>query len=76
MLDTLGEISRILNQNCVNSEFVKGRPKSSRSSFCLFYVYSCLNFQMNTFTRQSAIWLLFNTIDYKYTNIFQVAAKE
>lgn len=58
-------ISRILNQNSVNSEFVKGRPKTSRSSFCLFFVYSCFNFQMNTITRQSAVWLLFNTIDYK-----------
>ena len=29
-------ISRILNQNSVNSEFIKGRPKTSRSSFCLF----------------------------------------
>lgn len=29
-------ISRILNQNSVNSEFVKGRPNTSRSSFCLF----------------------------------------
>lgn len=58
-------ISGILNQNSVNSEFVKGRPKTSRPSFCLFFVYSCFNFQMNTFTRQNAVWLLFNTIDYK-----------
>lgn len=58
-------ISRILNQNSVNSEFVKGRPKTSRSSFCLFFVYSCFNFQMNTFTRQNAVWLLSNTIEYK-----------
>ena len=58
-------ISRILNQNSVNSGFVKGRPKTSRPSFCLFFVYSCFNFQMNTFTRQNAVWLLFNTIDYK-----------
>ena len=58
-------ISRILNQNSINSEFVKGRPKTSRSSFCLFFVYSCFNFQMNTFTRKNAVWLLSNTIDYK-----------
>ena len=29
-------ISRILNQNSVNSEFVKGRPKTSRSFFTFF----------------------------------------
>ena len=58
-------ISGILNQNSVNSEFVKRRPNTSRSSFCLFFVYSCFNFQMNTFTRQNAVWLLSNTIEYK-----------
>lgn len=58
-------ISIILNQNRVNSEFVKGQPKTSRSSFCLFFVYFCFNFQMNTFTRKNAVWLLSNTIDYK-----------
>ena len=30
-------ISRILNQNSVNSEFVKGRPKNFRSPVCIFY---------------------------------------
>lgn len=32
-------ISRILNQNSVNSEFVKGRPKTSRSSFFMLYIW-------------------------------------
>ena len=58
-------ISGILNQNSVNSEFVKVRQRISRSHFCLFFVYSCFNFRMNAFTRQNAVWLLFNTIDYK-----------
>lgn len=30
-------ISGILNQNSVNSEFVKGRPRNSRSSLCLVF---------------------------------------
>ena len=37
MLDALGEISRILNQNSVNSEFVKWRPRISRPPVCIFY---------------------------------------
>lgn len=32
-------ISKILNQNNLNSEFVKGRPRSLRSSFFVLYVW-------------------------------------
>ena len=45
-------ISRILNQNSVNSEFVKGRPKTSRSSFFVLYVWFVfLSKKMQTITR-------------------------
>lgn len=40
-------ISGILNQNSVNSEFVKGRPKTSRSSFFAFFMWDDFPLQGN-----------------------------